>query len=79
MCHTVEKSEIYSDQIFFRQINSVVIYLVNALLSRDFCQKESVKNYFVKSTFLLLLKLLNSLFDKMFFPHCAKEITKELI
>ena len=25
---------------FFRQINSLVIYLVNALLSRNFCQKS---------------------------------------
>ena len=38
--HTVEKWKIHSHQNFFRQINSLVIYLVNALLARSFCQKS---------------------------------------
>ena len=43
--HTVEKREILSHQNFFRQINSLVIYLVNALLSRNFCQKGVRVNF----------------------------------
>ena len=42
-CHTVEKWKIYSHrshQNFFRQITSLVIYLVNPLVSRNFCQKS---------------------------------------
>ena len=31
--------------IFFRQINSLVIYLVNALLSRNFCQNSLRANF----------------------------------
>ena len=34
--HTVEKQEILSHQNFFRQINSLVTYLVKLLLSRNF-------------------------------------------
>ena len=40
--HTVEKREILSHcthQYFFRQINSLVTYLVKPLRSRNFCQK----------------------------------------
>ena len=32
-------------KIFFRQINSLVIYLVNALVSRNFCQKSMRVNF----------------------------------
>ena len=38
---TLWKNEKFTlTEIFFRQINSLVIYLVNALLSRNFCQKS---------------------------------------
>ena len=37
--HSVETREILSYQKIFRQIKSLVIYLVNPLLSRNFCQK----------------------------------------
>ena len=37
--NSVEKREIISHQKISRQINSLVTYLVNPLLSRDFCQK----------------------------------------
>ena len=40
----VEEWKNYSHQNFFRQINSLVIYLVNALLSRNFCQKSVIVN-----------------------------------
>ena len=43
--HSVEKWKIYSHRNFFRQINSLVIYLVNALLSRNFCQKSVRVNF----------------------------------
>ena len=38
--NTLWKNEKFTlNKNFFRQINSLVIYLVNALLSRKFCQK----------------------------------------
>ena len=37
--HSVEKRQILSHQIFFRQIISLVTYLVKTLLWRNFCQK----------------------------------------
>ena len=46
--HTVEKREILSHQNFFRQINSLVTYLVKPFLSRIFCQKcmrENSRNF----------------------------------
>ena len=51
--HSVEKREILSQQlaltkIFFRQINSLVTYLVKSLFSRNFCQtcvKENSRNF----------------------------------
>ena len=45
--HSVEKREILTKEIF-RQINSLVIYLVKPLLSRNFCQKcvrENSRNF----------------------------------
>ena len=36
----VEKRKIYTQQKTFRQINSLVISLENALISRNFCQKS---------------------------------------
>ena len=38
--HSVVKWKIYSRQKIFRQINSLVISLVNTLVSRNFCQKS---------------------------------------
>ena len=46
--HSVEKREILSHQKIFRQINSLVTYLVKPLLSRNFCQKcvrENSRNF----------------------------------
>ena len=44
--HTLWKNEQFTlTRIFFRQINSLVIYLVNALLSRNFCQKSVRVNF----------------------------------
>ena len=41
LLYTLWKNEKFTlTEIFFRQINSLVIYLVNALLSRNFCQKS---------------------------------------
>ena len=38
---TLWKNEKFTlTEIFSRQINSLVIYLVNALLSRNFCEKK---------------------------------------
>ena len=43
---TLWKNEKFTlTEIFFRQINSLVIYLVNALLSRNFCQKSVRVNF----------------------------------
>ena len=46
--HSVEKREILSHQKIFRQINSLVTYLVKPLLSRNFCKKcvrENSRNF----------------------------------
>ena len=44
--HTLWKNEKFTlTEIFFRQINSLVIYLVNALLSRSFFQKSVRVNF----------------------------------
>ena len=46
--HSVEKRDILSHQWKFRQINSLVTYLVKPLLSRNFCQKcvrENSRNF----------------------------------
>ena len=43
--HTVEEWKIYSHHNFFRQINSLLIYLVNALFSRNFCVKSVRVNF----------------------------------
>ena len=43
---TLWKNEKFTlTKIFFRQINSLVIYLVNALVSRNFCQKSVRVNF----------------------------------
>ena len=43
---TVWKNEKFTlTKIIFRQINSLVIYLVNALVSRNFCQKSVRVNF----------------------------------
>ena len=43
---TLWKNEKFTlTEIIFRQINSLVIYLVNALLSRNFCQKSVRVNF----------------------------------
>ena len=45
---TLWKNEEFSLQFFFRQINSLVTYLVKPLLSRNFCQKcvrENSRNF----------------------------------
>ena len=43
---TLWKNEKFTlTKIFFRQINSLVIHLVNALLSRIFCQKSVRVNF----------------------------------
>ena len=38
--HSVEKREIYSHLLVFREINSLVTSMVKTLLSRNFCQKS---------------------------------------
>ena len=43
--HTVENEKFTLTKIFSRQINSLVIYLVNALISRNFCQRSMRVNY----------------------------------
>ena len=46
--HSVEKREILSHRKIFRQINSLVTYLVKPLFSRNFCQKcvrENFRNF----------------------------------
>jgi len=55
--HSVEKRELYYHWKIFRQINSLVISLVNALLSRNFCRK-----YF--------RNIMHSVKISEIFPHC---------
>ena len=46
LLRTLWKNEKFTlTEIFFRQINSLVICLVNALLSRNFCQKSVRVNF----------------------------------
>ena len=62
----------------FRQINSLVTYLVKPLLSRNFCQKcvgENSRNFhtnfFVKSTTILVTSLVKALLSQNF---CQKNV-----
>ena len=84
--HCVEKRDILSHQSFFRQINSLSTYLVNPLLSRNFCHKifRQIKLMFnnhsveksSKTRSLILCK------NEHFFRQInifTKEVTKELI
>ena len=60
--HSVEKREIHSHQEIFRQINSLVTYLVNPLLSRNICQKcvrENFRNFHTVGSEILV------------FTHCV--------
>ena len=57
---TVEKREILSHRKKFRQINSLVTYLVKLLLSQNFCQKcmrENSRNFHTVSSMLIVWKL----------------------
>ena len=58
---SVEKREILSHQKIFREINSLVTYLVKPLLSRKICQKcvrENSRNFHTVS---------------QLFPHCVAQ------
>ena len=68
------KIKITLTKMFFRQINSLLIYLVNALFSRNFCQKSVRVNF---RTFHTFAEKMNIFFRQM--NAFTKEVTKELI
>ena len=85
--HSVEKQEILSHQKIFRQINSLVTYLVNALVSRNFCQKcvrvfrnfHSVEKREILShqkIFRQINCLVKPLLSRNFCQKCVKEISR---
>ena len=45
MKHTMEKRQFSLTEEIFREINSLLTYLVNSLLSRNFCQKSVRENF----------------------------------
>ena len=51
-------------EIYFRQTNSLVIYLVNASLSRNFCQKRVRVNFCNFHTLLCTVRKLTNFFTQ---------------
>ena len=65
--HSVEKGEIHSHQKIFREFNSLVTYLVEIVISRNFCQKrvrENFRNFHTVWSYLFM-QIVNSLSQKI--------------
>ena len=72
--HSVEKREILSHQNKkFRQINSLVTYLVKPLLSRNFCQRSKCEREFPKFPHCAFMA-----YGSELFPHFELLLEKEL-
>ena len=73
----MEKREILSHQKIFRQINSLVTYLVKPLISRNFRQNrvtENSRNFHTVQKGLILASI-----SRKKYPKFAKKIVGEIL